>query len=135
LIASFKDLCTNSTNFKNLILMTIIWSFGTFSFFMLPNYFTLMKGNVYILQLSSEFGEFLANFFSLFLARLIDLRRGLLICLILVTVGSLIMQFVLEKDDRQEDHFNLQILFKYILAMTTYMGCVASFDINYMLNP
>ena len=95
---NFKDLCTNSTYFKNLILMTIIWSFGTFSFFMLPNYFTLMKGNVYILQLASEFGEFLANFFTLLLARLIDLRRGQLICLILVTVGSFIMQFALESD-------------------------------------
>ena len=129
------DLCSNSTHLKNIILMTIIWSFGTFSFFMLPNYLTLMKGNVYILQLASELGEFFANFFALFLARLVDLRKGLLTCLILVTLGSLIMQFVIEKDFRSEEDFNLQIVLKYILVMLTYMGCVASFDINYMLNP
>ena len=45
------------------------------------------------------------------------------------------MQFVIEKDFRSEEDFNLQIVLKYILVMLTYMGCVASFDINYMLNP
>ncbi len=88
---SIKDLCSKPIYRKNIILMTIIWSFGAFGFFLVPNYLTLMKGNVYVLQLASELGEFFSNFFALILARLMDLRRGLLICLLLVTGGCAIM--------------------------------------------
>ena len=115
--------------------MTIIWSFGAFGFFLVPNYLTLMKGNVYVLQLASELGEFFSNFFALILARLMDLRRGLLICLLLVTGGCAIMQFVIDKDKQQEEEFNAKVFSQYLLVMMTYMGVVAAFDINYMLNP
>lgn len=47
--ATIKDLCSKPIYRKNIILMTIIWSFGAFGFFMVPNYLTLMKGNVYVL--------------------------------------------------------------------------------------
>ena len=66
------------------------------------------------------------------LARLIDLRRALFVCCMLVTTGCLLMLFVIKEGDLDTDKSNLG---KAGVVLVTYLGVVACFDLVYMLNP
>ena len=57
--------------------MAIIWSFGSFAFFMVPYYLDSMKANFFILSLASETAEFFGSVLCLVIAAYMDLRRAL----------------------------------------------------------
>ena len=80
LTGSLSDLCKVRVLRNNLIIMAIIWSFGSFAFFLVPFYLSQMKANIYYLSLGTEAAEFLASVICVFIARIMDLRRALFLC-------------------------------------------------------
>lgn len=86
----------------NLSAMLVIWSFGSFAFFMVPYYLDSMSADFFILALASEAGEFLANLLCLFVASCMDLRRALFLFMALVALGCLAMIFVVKHNSDSE---------------------------------
>lgn len=88
-----------------------------------------MKANIYYLSLATECAEFLASVICLFIERVMDLRKALLMCMILVALGSLGICFVGESSGDMVE--NLE---SAGLILVTNMGAVAAFDIAYLIN-
>ena len=68
--------------------MVTVWSFGSFAFFLIPFYLSRMQANIYHLSLATEGAEFFASVACLFIERLMPLKKALLLCLLLITIGS-----------------------------------------------
>ena len=78
---------------KNIIVMTVIWSFGSFAFFLVPYYLNQMKANIYYLSLSTETAEFIASVVCLFITQK-PLKWAIFGCFILISCGSLGICFI-----------------------------------------
>lgn len=128
---SLSDLCKHATLRTNLIVMAVIWSFGSFAFFFVPYYLNKMKANIYYLSLATELAEFLASVVCVFITRIIDLRKALLICCMIVCLGSVTMIFVTGNDDSDKMSDNL---LPAGLIMLTNMAVVVAFDVAYLVN-
>ena len=77
---------------SNLICMVIIWSFGSFAFFLVPYYLSSIKGaDIYALSLATEFAEFVASIICIFITRLVKLNRGLMFFCLLIAAASVAM--------------------------------------------
>ena len=74
---SIQELWSVPSYRMNLAAMAVIWSFGSFSFFMVPYYLDSMKANFFMLSLASEIAEFLGSVVCLFISAYMDLRRAL----------------------------------------------------------
>lgn len=111
--------------------MAVIWSFGSFAFFFVPYYLSAMKANIYYLSLATELAEFLASVVCVFITRIIDLRKALLICCLTVCSGSIIMIFVTGSEDSGSMKDNL---LPAGLIMLTNMAVVIAFDVAYLVN-
>ena len=61
-----------------------------------------MKANIYYLSLATEVAELLGSVICVFITRLIDLRRALFICCMLVTSGCVAMIFVTKAQDKSD---------------------------------
>ena len=69
-----KNLWLDPVMRTNLMSMAIIWSFGSFAFFLVPYYLSSIKGaNIYALSLATEFAEFLASIICIFITRIVKL--------------------------------------------------------------
>jgi len=64
---TFSELFKISIYRRNVLIMMIIWSFGSFAFFMVPFYLKNVKGNIYYLSFATEFAEFLASVMCFFI--------------------------------------------------------------------
>ena len=64
---TFSELFKISIYRRNVLIMMIIWSFGSFAFFMVPFYLKNVKGNIYYLSFATEFAEFLASVICFFI--------------------------------------------------------------------
>lgn len=78
--------------------MAVVWSFGSFAFFLVPYYLQSIKGaGIYTLSYATEIAEFLASILCIFVTRLINLKKALQLCLLLVagaSCGLLVFFFV-----------------------------------------
>lgn len=121
----------------NLASMFIIWSFGTFAFFMVPFYLDSMSANFFFLSLASELAEFIGTVLCVIIASYIDLRRALLIFHGFVALGCIAMILVV-KHNNEEDHLKTPMSDNLIsagLIMITNLGVVISFNLAYLVNP
>ena len=74
--------------------MMIVWSFGSFAFFMVPYYLKNVKADIYSLSLATEVAEFLASILCLFVQEKMDLKKALLFFCGLIAAGSFAMLFI-----------------------------------------
>jgi OCT family organic cation transporter-like MFS transporter 4/5 len=118
---------------RNIIIMMITWSFGSFAFFMVPFYLKNVKANIYYLSLSMEGGEFLASVVCVFIQRWIELKRAILIFCLMIAMGSFGMLFI-AKNMVDDDHSNDGGMFNIALILLTNLGIVSVFDIAYLIN-
>lgn len=127
--SEMKILCKDKTLCVNLVIMVVIWSFGSFAFFLVPYYLNTMKANIYYLSMATECGEFVASVICLFIERCMNLKKAAFGFLLLIACGSLGICFVGEQSGDIVD--NLEVAG---LILVTYMGVVAAFDIAYLIN-
>ena len=52
---------------RNLVLMVVIWSFGAFSFFVVPFYIGTLPLNIYMMSTATAIGEIIASVICLFI--------------------------------------------------------------------
>lgn len=94
----------------NLLVMMIIWSFGSFAFFLVPYYLQGIKGaDIYDLSLATEIAEFAASVICMFIARIMDLKKALFIFCGLVSWASigLLVYFFIRGDAEATETSNL----------------------------
>ena len=120
---------------NNLVIMTIVWSFGSFAFFMVPFYLENVKANFFYLSLSTEFAELLASIICYFIQRCISLKKALIIFSLMIAAGSFGMLFIASEmaDETAEIPQNKQF-FNVGLILVTNLGIVAAFDVAYLIN-
>ena len=75
LSGSLKELFQVSIFRRNLILMIIVWSFCTFSFFVVPFYLDTIPGNLFLMSSSTAIAEILASIICLLATHKYDTRK------------------------------------------------------------
>lgn len=113
--------------------MMIIWSFGSFAFFMVPFYLKNVKGNIYYLSFATEFAEFLASVICFFIQKWMELKKAILLFSLMIAAGSFGMLFIAKEmvsDDPSDSGSYLNVG----LILLTNLGIVAVFDIAYLIN-
>ena len=114
--------------------MTFVWSFGTFSFFLVPFYLSTIKANVYHLSLSVEFAEFMSSVVCIFITRLMPLKRALVIFATLVCVGSVCLLLYTNSTLKDKTRDPKDGSLYPIMLLLINFGVVASFDVAYLIN-
>jgi Flp pilus assembly protein protease CpaA len=107
----------------------VIWSFGSFAFFMIPYYLKNIKGDIYSLSIATEVAEFLASVICLFIQERMDLRRALAIFCALIALGSFGIIFIADDMSAGDSSY-----WNVALILLTNLGIVAAFDIAYLVN-
>lgn len=108
--------------------MMCIWSFASFSFFIVPFFVTNLKiGDTYTSLLSSEVAEMVACVLCLFITEIASLKNSLALFSFTISAGSLGLLFV----DIGPDS-GLAIA---ALVFVTNFGVVCFFNIAYLVNP
>ena len=122
---------------NNLLIMLVIWSFCSFSFFLIPFYLSSIDADFYALSFSSEIAEFIASIICLFITKLMKLERALFMFLSLVVVSALgLMGYKLFMESHSESSSKeMHDIINGVLIMLTNLGAVCSFDIAYLVNP
>ena len=64
---TIRELFFTAVYRRNVVIMIITWSFGSFAFFMVPFYLKNVKANIYYLSLATEVAEFLASVVCFFI--------------------------------------------------------------------
>lgn len=136
LTGSIKELCSIKVYARNISIMMIVWSFGSFAFFMVPFYLKNIKANIFYLSLATEFAELLASVVCAFISRIMDLRNGIRYSCIAIACGSFLMIFIASEmaDDTAELDKRSTILNSSLILLTNF-GIVLAFDLAYLINP
>ena len=72
---SLGELFSVSVFRRNLLLMIVVWSFCTFSFFVVPYYLDTIPGNLYLMSTSTAIAEILASIICLAITGKFDARK------------------------------------------------------------
>ena len=109
---------------NNLIVMTFIWSFGSFGSFLIPFYLTSLSGNIYLYAIFSAIAEVMASIVCALVTKKFSLKILLLAFnLFSAGAGFLLLFF----GDMDNNYVALLILF-------ANFGIISSFDISYLIN-
>lgn len=73
---------------RNLILMIIVWSFCTFSFFVVPYYLDTIPGNLFLMSTSTAVAEILASLICLAVTGRYDTRKTVAFFALISCVGT-----------------------------------------------
>ena len=74
---------------RNLILMIVIWSFCTFSFYLVPYYLDTIPGNLFLMSTSTAVAEILASIISLVIANRFETRRSIAVFALISCVSTI----------------------------------------------
>lgn len=69
---SLRELFMDNALRTNLVVMVIIWSFCTFSFFVVPFYLETIPGNLFLMSTSTGIAEILASLICLTISHRFD---------------------------------------------------------------
>jgi hypothetical protein len=112
---------------NNLLIMMGVWSFSSFSFFLIPFYIGKTDLNIYLISLSTAIAEIIAAFICLYLTHGYDMRKLLALFLGLTCIGSvgevLFTSFYGGSSELPEAA-------SYLIL---YVGIVTAFDLVYLI--
>jgi len=112
---------------KNLILMIIVWSFCTFSFFVVPYYLDTIPGNLFLMSSSTAVAEILASIICLAIAGRYDTRKtvaGFALLSCVGTVGIILLKSTYKGNSQIPDAIG------YLVQYTGFVSC---FNMVYVL--
>lgn len=75
LSGSIRELFMVSVFRRNLLLMIVVWSFCTFSFFVVPYYLDTLPGNLFLMSSATAVAEILASVICLLTTHKFDTRK------------------------------------------------------------
>lgn len=119
-----RELLKNKVYLKNLIIMTVIWSFGSFAFFFIPFYLDSLGGNTYLFAIFSGAAELLASLACILVTRFLTLKQALTGFCIISIVSSFVIIFVYGGND----------IYVAILILFANFGITSTFDVAYLIN-
>jgi Na+/melibiose symporter-like transporter len=85
---TLRELCTIAVYRRNLLLMVVIWSFGAFSFFVVPYYIGTLPLNIYMMSTATAVGEIVSSIICLFVTHGRDKRKSISIFMLLTCISS-----------------------------------------------
>ena len=137
---SLKELIKNKIYLRNLIIMTFIWSFGSFAFFLVPFYVTSSLkgiGNIYFNLLFNYIAELLACLVILLVIKYMKLKTAATLFSVIILIGSILMTVLIEikKETDKDGGSTLTNILSATFIMITNFGVVCVFDIAYLINP
>ncbi len=121
---TIRELTQNKLYVKNLLIMTFVWSFGSFGFFLMPFYLGTIPGNTFEFAIFSGTAELLTSLACVMITKFFTLKQSMLIFLLISCVGSLFLIIFFDSPD----------IAKAMIIMLTNFGVTGAFDIAYMLN-
>jgi Na+/melibiose symporter-like transporter len=86
---SLCELLRNSVYRNNLLIMMIMWSYGSFSFFLIPYFLATFDSNMYLMAISIYCGALLSSFIILSLVGKVDILNALKVSCFLTVLGTL----------------------------------------------
>jgi Na+/melibiose symporter-like transporter len=93
---TFIELLKIAVYRRNIAIMMIIWSFGSFAFFMVPFYLKNVKANIFMLSLATETAELLGSILCFFIQKCISLKKALILFSFMIAVSCFGMIFTLK---------------------------------------
>jgi len=114
---------------RNLIIMVVLWSFGVFSFYMIPYYIGTLDLNVYAMNVATALGEVVAAVLCLFITNTVDKRKSTSVSTGISFLGCVGVTLILWLY-----HGNDQI-FPAASFLILYTGLVTMFNIIYVIVP
>eukprot|EP00347_Sterkiella_histriomuscorum_P017312 403349866 len=121
---NLKELIQNPTYIKNLLIMTTIWSFGSFGFAFIPFYLDSLHGNTYLFAIFSGSAELLASLACILITRWITLKQSILVFCSITCAASFAIIFAFGSTD----------ILVALLVLFNNFGITSTFDIAYLLN-
>lgn len=74
---TIKELFSVSIYRRNLILLMTIWSYGAFSFFLIPYYLATVKSNVFLMSTATAVAEIVASGICWFITECLQIKSAL----------------------------------------------------------
>ena len=103
--------------------MTIIWSFGSFSMFLIMFYVVTIDGNVFIIAMAMGAAEIAASIVVYIALKFLDLQKTLVCFLVLSFVTALIQIFIKESTTALA-----------IIIFFQMLSATSAFDLAYLIN-
>jgi Na+/melibiose symporter-like transporter len=86
---SLKELFQTKIYRRNLLLLIVIWSFCTFSFYLVPYYLDTLPGNLFLLSSSTAIAEIIASIISLVIANKFETRKSIALFALISCVSTI----------------------------------------------
>ncbi|CDW88844.1 organic cation [Stylonychia lemnae] len=118
------ELFKNKTYLRNLLIMTTIWSFGSFGFFFIPFYLDTLKGNTYLFAIFSGSAELLASLACILVTRCMTLKQSIILFCGISCAASFAIIFAFGSTD----------ILVAVLILFNNFGITSTFDVAYLLN-
>ena len=124
---SLKELFQTKLYRRNLFLLIIIWSFCTFSFYLVPYYLDTLPGNLFLLSSSTAMAEIIASFISLAIANKFETRKSVALFAFIScfsTIGIILLSSLYKGTSQIPDAVG------YLIQ---YTGFVTTFNMVYVI--
>ena len=118
------ELVKNKIYFKNLIIMMVVWSFGSFGYFMIPYYLETLNGNVFVFVIATALAEILAAITVFIALKWLNLKVALIVFCLISAGASIFMVFF----------GNGTGPLVACLMLFANFGVVSTFDVAYLIN-
>ena len=118
------ELVKNKTYVRNLLIMTTIWSFGSFGFAFIPFYLDSLNGNTYLYAIFSGSAELLASLACILVTRCITLKQSIVLFCGISCAASFSIIFA----------FGTKDILVAVLILFLNFGVTSTFDVAYLLN-
>ena len=89
LTGTLKELIQTKVYTRNLLLLIVIWSFCTFSFYLVPYYLDTLPGNLFLLSSSTAIAEIVASVISLLIANRFDTRKSIALFALISSISTI----------------------------------------------
>ena len=89
LSGTLKELIQTKVYTRNLLLLIVIWSFCTFSFYLVPYYLDTLPGNLFLLSSSTAIAEIVASVISLLIANRFDTRKSIALFALISSISTI----------------------------------------------
>jgi len=109
---------------RNLLCMIVVWSYGSFGFFLIPFYLDSINANLYVLAIAMGSAELFASGACAVITRFMTLKRALLLFLSISCFSALLLIFL--------NNSGTAVSATLILFLNS--GVTSSFDVAYLIN-
>jgi len=124
---TLKELFSTAVFRRNLLLMMVIWSFCSFSFFLIPYYLDTIPGNLFLMSSATAVAEILSSIICLCINHRYETRKSIAFFAFVsccATIGIILLTSFLRSTSQIPDALGY---------LVQYTGFVTTFDLVYVI--